>query len=292
MPDIAIGTTVFNRAEKIRTLLESADNQIIKTVYVADNGNINKTKRNLYEKDYPFQLVILDIEYDAGLAYSRNRIVDALEEELLLLVDCDMLIPNNVDILYEQLNSKPNIGGISGILQENRTIRGPGHNLYEESLFTHNDLLIRDIQGDSQVETISNYRFIELDKIPNATLFRKECFEDYSWDPNYKLGEHLDFFLGHKKETEWSFGSTPDVIFPHNPGGYPKGEKPNRKTKIENAKTYFENKWGYRHVIHKTPNWLESHIHNIGWKRLFLNQFTETPPKFQGICLEALEKIR
>ena len=89
--------------------------------------------------------------------------------------------------------------------------------------------------------------FIEFDFIPNAAVFRKDCLEEYSWDPNYTIGgEHLDFYVGHWKETDWRFGICPNVSFQHFPGGSPEylTERTNTN-KLRASYQYFGEKWGY-----------------------------------------------
>jgi len=288
MTDIAVGATVFTRGGRVENLLDSIEHPLVDNVYIADNGKMDANKREIYNRTYPFHLSLLNLQYDAGLAYSRNQIVEEMEEDLLLLVDCDMELPENIEILYDQLMSKPDIGGISGTLYENGIFRGAGHNLYEESLFDSNDLLVRDIRGDTQVEMVSGHPFVQLDQIPNAALFRAECLKHYPWDPKYRFGEHFDFFVGHKKNTDWTFGASPKVVFPHNRGGY-EGQGPeNLREKKRESKNHFENKWGYRHIIHRTPNWMELNIHNDNHRMadFVTNQFTKLPPKFQGLGLE------
>ena len=80
MPEIALGTKVFSRAKRLGKLLNSVSETPIDTVYVADDGEPSRDKKALYEANYEFNLEVLDLEYDAGLGYGRNRIVEASED--------------------------------------------------------------------------------------------------------------------------------------------------------------------------------------------------------------------
>lgn len=130
-----------------------------------------------------------------------------------MIVDADHQIPSNVGNLVDILDNDESIGGVSGLFFENNSISGMYHDFDFE-----NDYLIRDVQ-EKDVEYISGLPFVEFEFIANAALFRRSVFSSYNWDPNYVIeGEHEDFYLGHL-DTDWRFGVTPTVLFPHNPGG-------------------------------------------------------------------------
>lgn len=256
MSSIALGSVVFKRTGRVEKLLSSIGPPIEK-VYIADNGEITPERRRIYDRDYPFELDVLDLEYDSGLGHGRNEIVERLSEDYLVVVDCDMTVPDDVEFLSDQLDSRPDLGGVSGVLFEGGNVIGACCDLYEAG-----DVLIKDIRGSKQPQYISGKPFVEFDFIPNAAMFRRECLEEYSWDPEYKFGaEHLDFFLAHKKRTDWGFGTCPSVVFPHFPGGdaeYMSARVGEGGRKPKRSKEYFLEKWGYRHILKIQPNWIES----------------------------------
>lgn len=255
MSSIAVGIKTFSRTEKLEQLLESIDPQIFDVVYVADDGKMTQRKRNLYNRGFSFDLVILNLEYDSGLGYGRKKIVDNLTEEYILIVDNDMLIPNNVEILKDQLEMEPNLGGVSGYLLEGSRLIASTHDLHIKD-----DLLIRDIKDKKTIRMVAGAPLVLFDFIPNATMYRKACLEEYSWDENYKIGyEHLDFFMG-QKQTNWKFAFSPTVVFPHYPGGDSSYlQKRQGKRRLHRSREYFLKKWDFDTILYIRGSWLQTH---------------------------------
>lgn len=255
MSDIALCVKVFSRARKLGNLLESVSDTAVDTVYVADDGEPSEEKSALYEAEYPFELTVLDLEYDAGLGYGRNAVVEASDEQYLLVVDSDHELPPRIDGLAAQLEARPDLGGVSGLLFEQGKIRGTCHDLYE-----HGDVLLRDVRGEKTVERVAGQPFVEFDFVPNVALFRRDCLEDAAWDAEYVIGkEHLDFYVTHWQDTDWSFGVNPSVLFDHYPGG-DAGYVADResKAKLQRSKDYFLDKWGYRQLALGRTDWTDS----------------------------------
>lgn len=256
MTDLAVGVPMFKRVERLSDLLNSVAKTKISSVYVADNGKMTAEKEELYNDEYPFNLTIFDIEYDSGLGNCRDTLVSKTNEDFLFFVDSDMRIPSNYDVLVEQLKSRPSLGGVGGIiLDENQgRIRSTAGDLRIE------DDIVHKVNGQpTSFEYVAGSPLAEFEYIQNAAVFRRECLDDYSWDDSYLIGrEHLDFFLGHKLNTEWDFAVSPQVIFPHNPGGsddYSGHRKSNER--LEKSKKYFQNKWdvdGYS----PSPCWIDT----------------------------------
>lgn len=247
--EIALGTKLFSRETKLHQLLQSVPANIISTVYVADDGDADH--RPVFEQSYPFDLVVIDMEYDAGLGAGREAIVDACEEDYLLVLDSDHEVPENVDLLAEILDEQPEYGGVSGILDEYGNNDTLLHDLYEEG-----NVLIRDIRTEKEQQTIAGGSVVEFDFLPNIAMFRMECLDDYSWDPFYVIErEHIDFYVGHWKETDWKFACCFDVKFPHHPGGsssYLQNRESYQK-KLDST-DYFLEKWEYSTIV-SYDNW-------------------------------------
>jgi len=253
---VALGVKVFLRTEKLEQLLESVDPNTIDHAYIADDGETDE-RRYIYDRDWPFELTLVDLEYDAGLGYGRERIVDQMDEEYLLIVDSDHTLPENVDLLRQQLEAQPEFGGISGLLLEYGHLIGMCHDIRERD-----SVLIREVTGDKESITAANRPLVPFDFIPNAALFRRECLEEASWDPEYVIAmEHLDFYVNHWKETEWRFGVSPAVQFGHHPRSN-RAYESNRgsEDKRMRSKEYFLNKWGYRQVLLRNTWLREQHL--------------------------------
>jgi hypothetical protein len=242
---VALGVKVFMRTEKLERLLSSVEGTRIATVYVADDGDTEE-RRQVYDDEWSFDLEVLDLEYDAGLGYGRQQIVEASDEEFLLMVDSDHEVVD-IDPMLEPLRARPDLGGVGALMyKRDGVIQANCHDLYEDG-----GVLVRDIRGEKQLHDVEGYRLVEFDYIPNAAMFRRACLEEYCWDPEYVIGkDHLDFYLGHKKGTDWSFAAVTDVCLYHNPGGgetYILNRLDTRKTIA--SKEYFLDKWGYDQIV-------------------------------------------
>lgn len=259
MTDIAIGTKVFMRTEKVRKLLESIERTPIKQIYLADGGELTTEKEHLYDRDFAFDLRVIDLEYDAGLGKGRKEIVDHLgDEEYLLIVDSDNEVPENVTVLADQLDARPDVGGIAGNLIEPEKGR-----MFQNAkdLTEEGNVLVRSADiYDKTIEDVAGHPFVEFDFIPNAAMFRTACLRDYCWDPHYVIGkEHIDFYVGHWKQTDWTFGVCPEVLFNHYPGGDATYEAHrNSEEKKRRSDEYFHEKWGYEAVRTKRSYWFDT----------------------------------
>jgi glycosyltransferase involved in cell wall biosynthesis len=293
MTDVALATKVFSRADKLGALLESAGAAGLDAVYVADDGEPSDRKDELYAAEYPFDLTVLDLPYDAGLGRGRNRIVEESDDEYLLVVDSDHRVPGNVDTLVAQAEARPDLGGISGLLYEDGKIRGTCHDLHERG-----GLLVRDVREDKEVELVAGAPLVEFDFLPNVVLLRRECLEEQAWDDEYVIGkEHLDFYVAHAERTDWEFAVSPTVLFDHRPGG-DEGYVSNRESaaKLEHSKEYFLEKWGYRQVLLGQTDWTDATRrqgttdHLVEWsiKRAFLS----LPPAVQAPLMDARDAVR
>lgn len=294
MNEIALGATVFKREEKVANLLDSIpSDSLIRSVYLGDNGEITENKKKIYSKKYPFDLNVLDLEYDSGLGHSRQRIVKESDEPYLLIVDSDVEIPHNVELLYTILQQRDDLGGVGGILIENDQIRSDCYDLFENG-----PLLLKDIREPKQVQNVSKAPFVPFDQIQNVAMYRRDCVEDYCWDSAYTIGwEHTDFFIGHKKQTSWSFGVCPEVMFRHYPGGDTDYTNKRRsKQRLKKTKEYFLNKWGYRQVVNGQVNWLQTND-GLPYKYRLVEQLIKhgilsLPPSVQARIIELRDSIR
>lgn len=263
MGSLAAGVTVFKRTEKTRQFMESISEGLIDTLYVADNGDITSERWELYEQNWPFSVEVLDLEYDSGLGYARKQIVDNISADYLLIADNDMTVPLNLEVLLKQLDKKQDYGGISGILLEEGRIRSGCWDLYEGGLCRSDDVILLDIQEPKSVEEVAGAPLAKFDHIANAAVFRKECVKDYCWNPELTLEEHLDFYIGHMKRTDWRFGVCPEVIFKHFPNS--KREYTATRDDSNRVETYRKkclDRWGYRKRIYmKSHDWIDTIEH-------------------------------
>jgi len=209
MSEIAVGVPMFMREKALRRLLQSVPSYV-EAVYVADNGADDD--RDVYQAQYPFDLEVVELPYDAGIGACRHALVEASTEEYLWMGDNDMEFtdPNDLQKLASILHEHPDLGGVSGWLIEGDTVRAGARDLQ-----LHDGVAIKEAAGRPELET-DPYPFARFDFIPQAGLFRRECYETYSYDASVESTEHLDFFVGHRDAGEWAFASTPTVMIQHN----------------------------------------------------------------------------
>lgn len=255
MDDIAVATKVFKRTEDLRRLLRSVERAGIQSVYVSDDGESGEHSA-VYDETWEFDLTVINLPFDTGLGEGRRRFVEESTEDYLLVVDTDHEIPSNYAVLQEVLDQYPALGGVAGITIENGTIGGMCHDIKVD-----NGVLIRHAPHKNY-EWTSGHPVLQFDFIPNAALFRRECVEEYNWDPAYVIGkEHLDFYYGHHLRTDWEFAICPEVTFPHHETTDDEFLKFRlSETREMESKKYFLNKWGLDQ-IQRRSYWLDETPH-------------------------------
>lgn len=292
MSDVALGVTVFRRTAKLRELLDSIDDQPIDTVYVADQGEMTEEKEELYAGDYPFELEVFDLEFNVGTGYCRWIVADESTEEYLLIADSDNRVPRNVELLVEQLEERPEMGGICGILAEKDRVWCASHDLHEEE-----GVLVRGTDTDKETEIVAGAPLVQFDLLPNITVFRRECLNDYAWDKEYPAYQHLDFYVGHKKRTDWSFGVCPQVTFEHYPGGS-EDYMDYRKDvdRLWRGKQMFLDKWGFDQIVLGQTSWLQSRTRPPSRKSLLMDLvksgIRELPIEAQARTVDIRDRVR
>lgn len=258
MPSLALGVVVLNRVNKLSRLLESVEGTATDSVYIADNGKQTAEKEALFSRKFDFNLNVLDLEYDIGLGASRDAIVNALDEKYILIADSDHKYIDGIDRLVSILESREDIGGVAGsvIEPERGRIWQSAKDFYESGP----DLVRSADYNQKELQQVNESVFVQFDFIPYPTLYRTECFEDYSWDPEYPLGRaHVDFYVGHWKQTDWVFGICPQVHFVHYPGGNQNYISHRRDDeKYQHAKSHFRQKWGYSSVQPGKGYWYDT----------------------------------
>lgn len=261
---IALGVVFLSRTERLKRLLASAERSFVDNVYIADNGPPSSAKDELYNRSYPFDLEVIDVP-EPSLGRGRKAITDEVTEDYLLVVDSDVTIPNNVNVLLKQLQETDSMGGICGNLiepevgrfvQGAKDFREKGNKLYRGGNLEKKD-----------VEFVAGSPLVRFDQVPNVTLFDVACLDDYTWDPEYTIGyEHVDFYVGHWKLTDWEFAVSPEVIFPHYPGGDTAyNTKRMDDTTITESRDYFLDKWGYD-SIYTGKSWFDTEKKSIADK--------------------------
>lgn len=249
MNRVTCGIKSFLREEKLEGCLKSLVGKGFNSVIVADDGEISKNKRALYDKyTHSLPLELVELPFDTGISAGRNEIVKRCKTEYLLLLDDDQMIPDNITSLLTIMDHDDRLGGISGIWNE--------YGLLECSatdLEISRKCIIRKIRLPKEKLETKNISYYCYDFIPNSTLFRIECLLTQAWDPFYKIGsEHLDFYLAHKKLGRWLFAISPDVVIQHDPSEKTTSYKTTFRQNNERLKKsleYLKHKWNIEHDL-------------------------------------------
>jgi glycosyltransferase involved in cell wall biosynthesis len=214
---ITVGVKTFLRTPKLRMCLESLAAHPWHEVIVADDGPVDAEREQLYaEFSRRLPLRLLRLPFDTGLAAGRNEIVRQCGTEYLLVLDDDQTVPDNIGVLAEVLDDRPELGGVSCVWLERS-----GRKCTACDIRVEGRKVIKEVAGEKPVlTTAGGRRYVVFDFIPNSTLFRLACLRDQSWDPYYKIGkEHLDFYLAHRRLGRWKFAVSLDVVIGHHPEG-------------------------------------------------------------------------
>jgi glycosyltransferase involved in cell wall biosynthesis len=243
--DLTIGIKTFLRPEKVRQLLYTIHDREWEPaeVIVADDGKINEEKRNTYEEySEKLPLKVLDLEFDLGNGASRNKLAEECETEYLLMLDDDMMPPENIPELRNALKNS-DYGGISGILKEYGDLRACASDIFFEDGF-----LVLDIREEKKPD---EHGVIEFDYLPSCAMFRTECLEQFPWDDFYVIsGEHIDFYLNHYLNSDWRFGLKPEIVFEHRPDS-PEKYLVHRESsgKIQRSNDHLQDKWNIKDIV-------------------------------------------
>jgi len=173
-----------------------------------------------YRRIFGERIKIIKIEFDSGLAKSRKTGFMESEASYVFIIDDDIYLPPNAPKIAEILEENHSIGGVAPLLRDGEKIVCTAGDI--ENIKGHVRVNV-DIRRKTIHRTHSGLRFIIFDYIPNCTLFRRSCLEDYVWDQFFKIEEHADFYLTHKRLGKWRFAIALDCIAVHD---HRKGEKP------------------------------------------------------------------
>jgi len=268
---IACGVPVFSRSIALKRFLESVPDYV-SSVYVADNGHHND-RRHLYTTDWPYDLQVLELDYDVGIGACRRAIADTVTEPYLFMADSDMELLQTRDLktLREILTSHDDLGAAAAWLIEPQTVRAGAHNL----TFS-NGTAIRHVPITPDLTT-NPVPFATFDLIPQACLFRTSVFDEYTYDPDIELSEHFDFFYGHKLHTDWQWASTPVVHVLHNKNIDEQYRKTRGNDQVDLERT--SEKWGVTEIVPGAfADWSDNHDRSLAEDAFDLFR-RRTPPR-------------
>lgn len=227
---IAVVMTTFLRDESLFKVLPSYLQYPIK-LYLLDQGLRTKEKDLYYEELRAKGHYIEYSEFDIGLAAARNKLIEKVEEEYILLTEDDIELQSNPYAQFHQFTNN-NLGVLGGLL-----IRKPEnteqHYEYELEINSNHELLYK--KSD------------KIDIVLNFALMKRKIFNSISYDNNLKLVEHTDFYLNLKQLNKFKVHYSRNLI------GWHYHEKPKQymiyRGRGNEYLKIFKNKWGISSII-------------------------------------------
>ncbi|MFB6241330.1 MAG: glycosyltransferase family 2 protein [Candidatus Nanosalina sp.] len=244
---VTIGINAFMRPLKLEKALESIEalEETPFQVIVADDSfdkSLNREVCREFRKS--LDLKYLDLEKDSGASASRNRIVEETSTEYLLLLDDDQYLSGEIKELEKILRKNQNLGGVApSWIEDGKRI------VDARDIRVKDGWVVLDTFEDKEEKEACGTTYFIYDFIATSALYRTSALEELGWDENFTIGgEHLDFFLEYKRNSDWRFAITEDVSVVHDPGPGQEGymdERRNRE-KLRSSRSYFRKKWGVK----------------------------------------------
>lgn len=289
---VDICVPILKRTDDLRRLLNSVPDWI-DGVYVADNGPTDADRDGLYDCDYPFDLEVLELEFDVGIGRCRRAASKASDSEYIVVCDNDMELPTNLEVLIEILEDDASLGGVGGILDEYGNIRSGCCNFSENQWWGSKPALVQSIQEPPSTEWVGGHAIARFDKLANAMIVRRDALADYTWDGLMVDREHLDFFVGHWKDTDWEFAVCPEVIFRHHTGGsvdYEMQYRQGNRERQEQTLQTFKEKWGYGEVITGETRWFGTQRRPLS-EQVANHIIMNLPSKYSVLLKSAVKRV-
>jgi hypothetical protein len=232
---MAVIMTTIERDEILKRCLPSYLQYPIKLYLCDQNKVISQEKEHYYQSLRNKGHIIIHSEYDIGLSVARNKLLDLVEEEFVLLTEDDIELKSN-PLQFLSMFHNPNDTNHLGVLG-GQLIRQP-----------------RNVPQNYEYELSLNDGILEYLKSPNIDLClnffiaKSKLFQDIRYDNTLCLCEHTDFFLRLKQLKKWKVGFTQNLIGNHHfslEGTY----KDLRIRARDYYAELFRNKWGIIKVI-------------------------------------------
>lgn len=191
------------------------------------------------------------LPYNSGLSKKRNEGIGKVDTDYVLLLDDDQYVPSNIYELVGILENNPDLGGVAPYWEEDGWVRSNAADYRVSRGWVLKDVFEEKVPEETGTGSVM-YRY---DHIPNSAMYRRQVFEDYSWDDFYVIeGEDTDFYLKHMELGVWEFAVTPDYIVRHDPGpGELESFLDERRdaAKLRESFDYLTDKFGVKGVIQK-----------------------------------------
>lgn len=192
-------------------------------ILVADQNGPTERMEQFYTRQ---RVRMLWLPWDCGLSFARNRAVEQVTTDYILLADDDFIFTQETMLsdAVQILESLPEIGFLGGSVidviqnehgdQERRFRKWEKHLILMEEASTLISMPIDHLP--LQVREAAQKKVYLCDMTSNWGIFRRQVFDSHRWDESIKInGEHEDFFLGMKVHTNWKVAYYPGLICDH-----------------------------------------------------------------------------
>ena len=174
----------------------------------------------------------LRLPFDCGVAYARNECVKAVKTKFILLCDDDFVFTDKTDINIplQALKKYPEIGIVTGAVIDHHKSGSEVYfqkRYYEKFLYLDKERKVLCSVPISyikpQIYDTLGHTFYQCDIGLNFAIMRKDIFKDgIEWDSRFKCnGEHEDFYLNLKYNSNWKVIYTPEFYCDHEHLGNP-----------------------------------------------------------------------
>ncbi|SDF44586.1 Glycosyltransferase involved in cell wall bisynthesis [Limimonas halophila] len=213
MRDVTAGVKAFLRQAELRDTLTALTGHGLHEVIVADDSGIGPEREALYaELREVLPLRVIELPYDSGASAGRNAVARACITPYLLMLDDDLIVPDNLAAMRRAVDASRELGGVSCIWREHGRLSSCAANLYRVGRRLYKDIG----RGPACVPRPDGKRLPVYDIVEQSVLFRTETFDDVLWDEHFTImREHVDFFLQHKALGRWRFAVVPEVVMRH-----------------------------------------------------------------------------
>lgn len=208
----------FGRPEYTRDCIQSLRESYPKIKIAVGDQSDDESIRQACER---YDATYMKLPHDHGVGPSRNRLIENIDTEYVLVGDDDFLYDENAKVpeMLKFLKYRKSFDLIGGRVLEGGRVKD-----YQGFIDIHPDHLHYHMVRENEVEEVdkrSGLRFKEVDLTFNFFVARTEVCKEVPWDENIKCSfEHSHWFI-HLKKAGKKVAFSPDPIVKHKYQNYP-----------------------------------------------------------------------